>query len=72
MFTDKKNGIKAEIVFGKVKKRYFFFYLDLLTTSNLQYIKMEKQLAHSKEPTVVSSTLTKYATGMAAISKRSK
>jgi hypothetical protein len=53
-FEDKKNDLKAEITFGKVKKRYNVVNLDLLTISNLQSTAKARKYAVSMEHTVVT------------------
>jgi len=53
-FEDKKNELKAEITFGKVKKRYITNDLDLLTISNPQSIAKVRKYPVLMEHTVVT------------------
>lgn len=64
VFTDKINDFKAEITFGKVKKKYSFHQLDQLTISNHQSITKEKPFAVSMEPIVDILTLIRLGIGM--------
>jgi hypothetical protein len=54
IFEDKKYDLKAEITFGKVKKRYNTNNLDLLTISNLQFTAKARKYPVSMEHTVVT------------------
>jgi len=47
IWTDKENGLRAEITFGKVKKRYTTPNLDLLITSNLPFTTKASRFAPS-------------------------
>lgn len=48
VFHDKKNDLKAEIVFGKMKKKYLFMlFLDLLIFLKVLLQKMENLSVNS-------------------------
>lgn len=63
VFTDKTNDFKAEITFGKVKKKYLCLNLDQLTTSNHQFIIREKPFAVLMELIVDILTLIRLDIG---------
>lgn len=71
-FYDKKNDLKAEITFGKVKKRYNSSYADLQTTFNQRYSVKEKLSANLMEHIAVTLILTTSATGTVDSLKPSK
>ena len=69
VFTDKKYDLKAEITFGKVKKRYPWGYADQVTFSSRPSIRMANLSVSSMGVTVVTSTSRTFATGTVVSSK---
>lgn len=64
-FTDKHNDLKAEISFGKIKKKYPRIYVDPATTSRAQSNTRERRSAKLTVPIAGTSTSTRSATGTA-------
>ncbi len=71
-FVDKKNELKAEISFGKIKKKYYVVYLDLLIISKAISCIRERLSAASMALTAAISISIRFATGMEGSSKLSR
>ena len=71
-FVDKKNELKAEISFGKIKKKYYVVYLDLPIISKAISCIRERLSAASMALTADISISIRFATGMEDSSKLSR